>query len=70
MQQLFELRVAGEFLQRAPILLAGFRLELFSYGGQIHRVFVGLRVSGRMVVIGLADDALVLFVVAHTVHHR
>ncbi len=61
MQQLRKLRISGEFLKRAPILLAGFRLELGANGGQIHRSIVQLRISGRIVV-------LVLFVLAHTVH--
>jgi len=68
MQQLLELRIAGEFLKRAPILLAGFRLELGAYGGQIHRSIVRLRISGRIVVVVPTVDVFVLFVLAHTVH--
>ncbi len=68
MQQLFELRITGEFLERAPVLLPGFRLEPGAYRGQIHRASLQLRLSGLIVMIVLAVEVSVLFVLAHTVH--
>jgi hypothetical protein len=68
MQQLGKLRIAGKFFERAPILLAGFRMELGANRSQVHRTLVPLRLSGRIVVRVLAVKVFVLFVLAHTVH--
>ena len=68
MQQFFKLRITCEFLERAPVLLTGFRLKLGAYRGQIHWAFVQLRVPGRIVRITLAAGVFVLLVFAHTVH--
>ncbi len=68
MQQLCKFRITGKFLERAPILLASFRLEFGAYSGQIHRAFVLLRRFSRIVVSVLAVEVFVLFVLAHTVH--
>ena len=68
MQQFFELRIASELFERAPVLLASFRFQLGAYRGQIHRSILQLPVSGRMVMIVPAHDVFVLFALAHTVH--
>ena len=64
MQQFLELRITGELFECAPVLFAGFRLELGSHRGQIHLSIMQLRISGRIVMIVLAVD---VFVLAHTV---
>ena len=68
MQQLFKLRVADEFLESAPVLLAGFRLKFSAYCGQIQRAFAQLGISGRFVMNVFAADVPVFFVFAHIVH--
>ena len=68
MQQLFKLRITGELLERAPILLAGFRLQPCTHRGQIQRAFIQLCIFTRPSMIVLATGVFVLLVFAHTVH--
>jgi len=65
-KQLCKLRIARKLLERPPVLLARFRLELGADSSQIHRAFVQLHICGRIVV--LAVQVFVLFVLAHNVH--
>jgi len=44
---ILQIGITGEFLERSPVLLSGFRLELGAHRGQIHGVFVQLRLSSR-----------------------
>ncbi len=68
MQQFFKFRITGEFLERPPVLLAGFRLQLGAHRGQIHGAFVQFRLADRIIAIVAAVLVFVLFVLAHTVH--
>ncbi len=68
MQQFFKFRIASQLLEGAPILLAGFRLELGANGGQIHRTLVQLGFYGWLVVLVPHVEVFVLFALAHTVH--
>src|SRR5882762_7720013 len=51
MQQILKFGIAGELLERAPILLPSFELKLGAYGGQIQRAFAQLRITAQIVVI-------------------
>ena len=67
-QQLCKFWITCEFLERAPVLLAGFRLKLGANRCQIHRDFAPFRLSRRISMIVPAVQMFVSFVLAHTVH--
>jgi hypothetical protein len=60
-QQLFKFRILGELLERAPVLLAGFLLQLGAHHVQFHRPFVRLVAIVRV---------FVMFWLAHVLSYR
>ena len=67
MQQLLKFRILGELLERAPVLLAGIRLQLGAHRVQFHRPFV--RLPALSVIVAVVH-VFVLFWLAHVLSYR
>ncbi len=75
------MRVAGEFLESAPVLFAGARLQPGANGGKVQRMLSQSRILRVLFPMSMGDRIGVvvrgsagflrdLFVIAHSVHHR
>ena len=67
-KQFLKVRIAGEFFERAPILLAGFRLQLGADGRQVQRPMRRRHVV--QVFVWRRPIFFVLCLIAHTFHQR
>src|ERR1700722_6658226 len=66
MEQLFELRIVGEFFQSTPILFAGFRFEFFAHSRQIKRMYLHGAVIYAVGVMVMIMSVVMMLIIMFT----